>query len=90
MGFVSNSSNVPCFFSSEKLRMVIAGIKKMKIQGDNRKKEDRSAKPLSKILKSPLNNHKNKPFNNRKTAMTKYPIGEAKKLLISFLSMASI
>jgi hypothetical protein len=68
----------------------MAGIKKIKIHGDKRKKEDKSAKPLSKILKSPLNNQRKRPFKTKKTAMTKYPMGEAKKLLISFFSMASI
>jgi len=70
--------------------MVTAGIKKIKIQGDNKKNEDKSAKPLSKILKSPLNNQRKRPFNNKNTAMTKYPMGEAKKLLISFFKIENI
>src|SRR5690606_38805333 len=89
-GLVSNNSNVPCFLSSEKLRMVTAGIKKIKIHGANKKKGDISAKPKIKILKSPLKTHKNKPLSTRKIAMTKYPMGEAKNELISFLSMANI
>ncbi len=36
-GLVNKISNVPCFFSSEKLFMVTAGIKKIKIQGANLK-----------------------------------------------------
>jgi hypothetical protein len=35
----SNNSNVPCFFSSEKLRIVTAGIKNIKIQGAKVKME---------------------------------------------------
>ncbi|MNT54450.1 hypothetical protein D3C72_1916150 [compost metagenome] len=42
-GFVNNNSKVPCFFSSEKLLMVTAGIKKIKIQGAKVKNGVKSA-----------------------------------------------
>jgi hypothetical protein len=47
-GFVSNNSMVPCFFSSEKLLMVTAGIRKINIQGASVKKGVKSANPLFK------------------------------------------
>src|SRR5690606_31274523 len=90
MGLVSKSSRVPCFFSSLKLRMLTAGIKNIKTQGANRKKEDKSAKPFSKILNSPLKSHKIRPFSNKKSAITTQPMGEAKNELISFLNMANM
>ena len=83
MGLVNSNSKVPCFISSEKLRIVTAGIKKIKIQGDIVKKGDKSAKPLFKILYSPSKTQRNNPFNNRKIAITKYPIGDPKKDFIS-------
>jgi len=46
MGFVNSSSSVPAFFSSLKLRIVTAGIRKIKIHGAIWKKGARSAKPL--------------------------------------------
>ena len=70
-GLVNSNSIVPCLFSSEKLRMVTAGIKKIKIQGANLKNGLKSANPEFKILKSPSKTHKNKPFSNKNTAMTK-------------------
>jgi hypothetical protein len=82
-GFVSNSSSVPCFFSSEKLRIVTAGIRNRRIQGDKLKNGLKSAKPLSKILNSPSKTQRNNPFIIRKMAITKYPIGDPKKDFIS-------
>ena len=40
-GFVNNNSSVPCFFSSEKLRIVTAEIRNNKTQGANKKNEDK-------------------------------------------------
>src|SRR5690606_26249047 len=90
IGLVNKSYKVPCFFSSEKLRIVTAGMRKIKIQGDSKKNEDISAKPLSRILKSPLNSQRNNPLSNKNTAITKYPMGEAKKELISLFKIANI
>jgi len=70
--------------------MVTAGIKKIKIHGEMRKNEDRSANPLSKMLKSPLNNQRKSPFKSKNTAITKYPMGEAKKLWISFFKIENM
>ena len=83
IGLVIKSSIVPCFFSSEKLLMVTAGIRKINIQGDKVKNGVKSAKPLFKILKSPSNTQRNNPLSNKKMAITKYPMGEPKKDLIS-------
>ena len=74
---------VPCFFSSEKLRIVTAGIKKINIHGESVKNGLKSAKPLCKILYSPSKTQRNNPLSKRKMAITKYPIGEPKKDLIS-------
>ena len=83
IGLVSNNSKVPIFFSSLKARMVTAGIKNKRIHGANWKKADRSAKPASSILKVPLKTHRNKPLKTKNKAITKYPIGLAKKEFIS-------
>jgi hypothetical protein len=45
-----------CFFSSAKLRIVMAGIRKIKIQGAKVKNGDISAKPVFKRLQNPKNN----------------------------------
>ena len=70
-GFVNRSSKVPCFLSSEKLRMVTAGIRKIKIQGAKVKNGLKSANPLFKILKSPSKTHRNNPLRIKKMAITK-------------------
>ena len=49
-GLVNNNSSVPCFLSSEKLRMVTAGIRKIKIHGAIVKNGVKSAKPEFKML----------------------------------------
>ena len=70
-GFVSNNSKVPCFISSEKLRIVTAGIRKINIQGEMVKKGLKSAKPEFNILYSPSKIQRNNPFRIRKIAITK-------------------
>ena len=65
-GFVFNISIVPAFISSEKLRMVTAGIKKINIQGERVKKGDKSANPLFKILYSPSKTQRNKIRRDQK------------------------
>jgi hypothetical protein len=54
MGFMKNSK-VPLFFSSLKLRIVTAGMRKYETQGIS---ERESAKPELGILNSPSNTHK--------------------------------
>ena len=83
MGLVSNNSSVPCFFSSEKLRIVTAGIRKSKIQGAIVKKGVISANPEFNTLYSPSNTHKKSPLKSKNKAITKYPMREPKKDLIS-------
>src|SRR6478672_11016498 len=83
IGLVNNNSMVSCFFSSEKLRMVTAGIRKIKIHGEMVKNGLRSANPLFKMLKSPSKTQRKSPLSSRKMAITRYPIGEPKKDLIS-------
>jgi len=51
--------------------MVTAGTKNKKNQGVIKKKLFKSAKPALRILKSPLNIHKNSPLIIKKTAITK-------------------
>ena len=70
-GFVLRISMVPVRSSSEKDRMVMAGIKKTKNQGLKLKKAVRSANPAFKMLYSSSKTHKNKPLINKKTAITK-------------------
>ena len=89
-GLVKSISNVPCFFSSEKLFIVTAGIRKISIHGANLKNGLISAYPEFKMLKSPSKTHKNNPFSKRKMAITKYPIGEPKKDFISRSNTAFI
>jgi hypothetical protein len=90
IGLVIKSSKVPIFFSSLKDLIVTAGIKNNKTQGAIIKKEDKSAKPLSKILNSPGINQSRSPFSNKKNAMTIKPTGVEKKELISLFSIANI
>jgi hypothetical protein len=71
IGLVSNSSKVPILRSSLKALIVTAGIKNKKTQGAMTKKEDKSAKPLSRILKSPSKTHKNNPLMIKNKAITK-------------------
>ena len=49
-GRVINKDNVPCFFSSEKVRMANAGIKTSNKTGAKAKNEDKEAYPDSAIL----------------------------------------
>src|SRR5688572_27782113 len=90
MGLINRSSIVPILRSSEKLFMVTAGTKKIKIQGTSKKKFPRSAKPWSKILYSPLKTHKKRPVSPRKAPTIRYPAGEVKKERTSFLKIANI
>ena len=88
-GLVSKSSMVPSFFSSEKLFMVMAGIKKIKIHGAILKNGFMFAKPLSKMLYSPVKTNKNKPLTTKNIPITRYPIGVAKKDCISLFKIAN-
>lgn len=88
IGLVSKSSSVPAFSSSERLRIVIAGIRKVNIQGASSKNGAKLAKPLFGILKSPSKTQRNSPVAVRNRPITKYPIGEVKKVVISFLKRA--
>ena len=72
-GLVNNNSIVPSFNSSEKLFMVVAGIRNNKIQGANVKNGLKSAKPPFKILNSPSKTHKNKPFINKNIMKSRNP-----------------
>ena len=49
-GRVSNKDKLPRCFSSENVRMDNAGIKTNNKTGDNAKKEDKDAYPLSGML----------------------------------------
>jgi len=69
--------------------MVIAGIKKVNIQGANKKKGARSANPELGMLNSPSNTQRNNPVTTKNKLMTRYPMGEAKNELISFFNIAS-
>src|SRR5690554_4547775 len=84
-GLVSNNSKVPDFNSSLNVRIQTAGIRNSNTQGANSKKGERSANPLSSILKLPLNTHRNNPLIIRNIEMTRYPIVLEKKELISRL-----
>ena len=70
-GLVSKSSMVPSFCSSEKLFMEMAGIRKIKIQGAILKNGLIVAKPLSKMLYSPVNTNKNRPLTTKNIPMTR-------------------
>ena len=50
MGRVNNNDKLPCFFSSENVRMDNAGIKTNNKTGANEKKEDKDTYPLSGML----------------------------------------
>ena len=90
MGLVSKSSSVPIFFSSLKARIVTAGMRNSSTKGANSKKAARSANPASNMLYSPPKTQRNNPLITKNTAITKYPMGPAKKLFISFCMIAFI
>src|SRR5690554_7590621 len=73
-GLVSNNSKVPDFNSSLNARIQTAGIRNNNTHGANSKKGERSAKPLSSMLKLPLNTHRNNPLIIRNIEITRYPI----------------
>src|SRR5690606_4369473 len=89
-GLVSNNSMVPCFFSSAKLRMVTAGTKSNKTHGANWKNGVKSLYLLCKMLYSPSKIQRNNPHKIKNSPMTKYPVSETKKDLISLNNMAFI
>jgi hypothetical protein len=64
--------------------MVIAGIKNRKIQGAMVNKDERLAKPESRMFIVPGKTHVNSPFRVKKIMITIYPVKELKKLAISF------
>jgi len=70
---VTRSSIVPLFLSSLKSLMVIAGAKKIKMNGimENTLRKDESSARKSSLVK-------NHPVRRRNTEMTMYAIGEKK------------
>ena len=48
-----------------------------------------SANPEFKILKSPSNTQSSKPFSTKKIAITKYPMGEQKRILFHVVKVLS-
>jgi hypothetical protein len=89
IGFVTNNSMVPDLFSSEKERMVMAGIKNKNTHGAMLKKLSMLAKPYSNIEVSG-NTHTNIPVTNRNTTIAIYAISELKNPASSFLKIVSI
>ena len=83
-GFVRKISKVPVRNSSEKLRIVIAGIRNNNIQGANSKNWSRVAYPKSRMLESGKTKRK-RPLSKRKTMMAMYPVRLLKNCLNSFL-----
>jgi hypothetical protein len=69
-GFVNNNSMVPLFFSSAKLRMVMAGIKKRYTQGAIINKPSKEEYPLSSTLNSPGKTHRNRLTMSKNTIIT--------------------
>jgi len=67
-GLVFSVSNVPALNSSDKERILIAGTKKISIQGDSSKNLSREAYPKSNML-LPGNTNKKMPFINKKRMM---------------------
>ena len=64
-GFVINNSKVPVVRSSEKLRILRAGISNKKSQGESSKKVDKLPKPILRILKGVSKNQSNKVLINK-------------------------
>ena len=85
IGFVSNNSKVPVLFSSEKSRIVIAGIKNIKIEGARMKKFVKLDSPISNRLELPGLIHKKNPVAIRKKTIAIYPVRELRKAFNSFL-----
>jgi hypothetical protein len=76
MGFVNRSSRVPCFFSSEKLRIVIAGINTTKSTSWIKKLPKNSLIEAILTWKKFIVNRK--PDITMKTIITIYATGELK------------
>jgi hypothetical protein len=64
IGRLFKISYVPCLYSSEKLRMVIAGIKRIKIHGAKSKYTCKLVYPKSNTLKLGSTNN-NSPFTSK-------------------------
>ena len=79
---------VPLLFSSANERMVMAGIRNIRIHGAKLKNASSVAKPSSKILVSG-NTQVNNPFATKKMVIAIYPISELKNTFNSFLKMAN-
>jgi hypothetical protein len=69
--------------------MVIAGIKKRRIQGASSKNLSRVAYPKSKILLS-FKTNRNRPFTNKNNMMVIYPVRLLKNWWSSFLAMENM
>jgi hypothetical protein len=63
-GLVRRVSNVPLLYSSEKLRMLMAGTRKRSTQGAREKNLSKLAYPKTRILLS-SKIKRNKPFTSR-------------------------
>ena len=85
IGLVNNNSNVPVLFSSEKSRIVIAGIRNIKIDGARIKKLVKLDSPISIKLELPGEIHRKKPVATRKNTIAMYPVNEFRKAFNSFL-----
>ena len=64
-GFVINNSKVPVLRSSEKLRILRAGISIRKSQGESSKKVDKLPKPMLSMLKGVSKNQRNNVLINK-------------------------
>lgn len=90
MGLEYINSIVPSLFSSAILFIVTAGTRNKKTQGEMTNSVSSPAYPLSRILYSVGNTHKNRLLIMRKTIMTMYPVILLKKSFNSFFNMATI
>ena len=71
IGFVANNSNVPFFNSSEKERIVTAGIRNKNTHGAKMKKFSNDEKPLSRMLYSPGKTQRNNVLSIKNTKITR-------------------
>ena len=90
MGRVSSSSMVPVRFSSENVRMAMAGTRNRNIHGAIMNSVSNVEYPPSNTLSSPGKTQMNKPFTTRNTMAAIRPVNEEKKLLSSLMKIAYI
>tara|TARA_B100001250_G_scaffold376562_1_gene364923 strand:+ start:8317 stop:8565 length:249 start_codon:yes stop_codon:yes gene_type:complete len=76
---------VPLLYSSEKARILIAGIRSKNNSGAREKNMSIDAYELARMLRVLISDHRSSPFTSKKKPIVNGPIIVLKNTLISFL-----